>query len=130
MRYRAQRMFQHPERDVSEPSKRISVIGERTMIKILQNMQMNVHSPRVQTYLNSFFYDLIWDDPQVFLNLYEHISKSEVSNSSNRRRVRLFNRMKFINSQHMECHDAISTIIVRSTVHRGSIRVNNQINTA
>ena len=71
LRYRAQRVFQHPERDVKTPSKRISVIGERTLIKICQNTQNKGHSLRVLTYLNSFFYDVLWDDPLVFQNLHE-----------------------------------------------------------
>ncbi|CAF5152857.1 unnamed protein product, partial [Rotaria sp. Silwood1] len=33
MRYRAQIIFQHPARDVEVPSKRISLLGENTMIK-------------------------------------------------------------------------------------------------
>ncbi|CAF4035106.1 unnamed protein product, partial [Rotaria sp. Silwood1] len=37
MRYRAQRLFQHPERDVQKPSKRLSVLGEKTMMKILEH---------------------------------------------------------------------------------------------
>ncbi|CAF5019305.1 unnamed protein product, partial [Rotaria sp. Silwood1] len=37
MRYRAQQIFQHPARDVEVPTKRISVLGEKTMIKILEH---------------------------------------------------------------------------------------------
>ncbi|CAF0940652.1 unnamed protein product [Rotaria sordida] len=38
MRYRAQRIFQHPERNPKEPNKRISVISEKTLMKILKNI--------------------------------------------------------------------------------------------
>ncbi|CAF3726128.1 unnamed protein product [Rotaria sordida] len=47
MRYRAQRIFQHPERSPNEPK----------------------HLPRVRSYIASFLYDLLWDDPLVFRNL-------------------------------------------------------------
>ena len=97
MRYRAQRVFQHPERDVREPSKRISVIGERTMIKILENIHLKEHPPRIRTYLGTFFFDLIWDDPQVFRNLYEHSVQAEETHPSDGRRMRYFNRILFMN---------------------------------
>ena len=98
MRYRAQRIFQHPERDVKEPSKRISVIGEKTLMKILQNTLMKEHLPRVRTYLSSFFYDLLWDDPKVFQNIHENITKLKERNSAGGRRMFFFNKIQFINN--------------------------------
>ena len=92
LRYRAQRVFQHPERDVKEPSKRISVIGERTMISILENTYMKEHPRTVRTYLNTFFFDLLWDDPQVFYNIYEYVIQSGDT------RMRFFNRIQFVNN--------------------------------
>ncbi|CAF3030879.1 unnamed protein product [Rotaria sp. Silwood2] len=71
MRYRAQRIFQHPERSPNEPSRKISVIGEKTLIKILENLSIKEHLPRVRSYIGSFLFDLLWDDPLVFQNLYE-----------------------------------------------------------
>ncbi|CAF3375210.1 unnamed protein product [Rotaria sp. Silwood2] len=59
MRYRAQRIFQHPEREVKEPSKRISVIGEKTLIKILEHALAKEHLPQIRAYIASFFYDLL-----------------------------------------------------------------------
>ncbi|CAF3945314.1 unnamed protein product [Rotaria sordida] len=98
MRYRAQKIFQHPERDVEEPSKRISVIGEKTLMKILQAILMKEHLPRVRAYLNSFFYDLLWDDPKVFQNLYENVTKLKERNSAGGRRMCFFNKIIFINN--------------------------------
>ena len=98
MRYRAQRVFQHPERDVKEPSKRISVIGEKTLMKILQTILTKEHLPRVRTYLSSFFYDLLWDDPKVFQNLHETITELKESNSDGGRRMFYFNKIQFINN--------------------------------
>ncbi|CAF1256953.1 unnamed protein product [Didymodactylos carnosus] len=98
MRYRAQRIFQHPERDVKEPSKRISVIGEKTLIKILQSMSTKEYVPRVRIYLSSFFYDLLWDDPKVFQNLHETITKLKESNSTSGQSIFYFNKIKFINN--------------------------------
>ena len=98
MRYRAQRIFQHPQRDVNEPSKRISVLGERALIKILDNMHSKVYSLRVQTYLGTFFFDLLWDDPQIFHNLYLHFLQLVNTDLSNSRGIQFFNRIIFINS--------------------------------
>ncbi|CAF0993265.1 unnamed protein product [Didymodactylos carnosus] len=98
MRYRAQRIFQHPERDVEKPSKRISVIGEKTLMKILQKRSTKEHLPRIQTYLKSFFYDLLWDDPKVFQNLYENVTKLRERNSACGRRMGFFNNINFINN--------------------------------
>ena len=96
MRYRAQRVFQHPERDVKKPSKRISVIGERTLMKICQNTQKKEHSLRVLAYLNSFFYDVLWDDPQVFQNLHEKCIQLEENNSSSEGKICFFDKIYFI----------------------------------
>ncbi|CAM4809047.1 unnamed protein product [Rotaria magnacalcarata] len=98
MRYRAQRIFQHPDRDVQEPVKRISVIGEKTLIKILQNRLCREHLPRVRTYLNSFFFDLLWDDPIVFQNLHKSIKQLKETNSSNGRKKFFFDKIKFIDT--------------------------------
>ncbi|CAF4121797.1 unnamed protein product [Rotaria sp. Silwood2] len=97
MRYRAQRIFQHPERDVKEPSKRISVIGEKTLMKIVENVQVKEHLPRVRAYVLSFFYDLLWDDPTVFRNLCQNINQLKDRNSVSEKRVQFFNRIQFIN---------------------------------
>ncbi|CAF4311760.1 unnamed protein product, partial [Rotaria sordida] len=56
MRYRAQRIFQHPERNPKEPNKRISVISEKTLMKILKNILVKEQLPRVRAYIASFFY--------------------------------------------------------------------------
>ncbi|CAF1537007.1 unnamed protein product, partial [Didymodactylos carnosus] len=98
MRYRAQRIFQHPERDVREPRKRISVIGEKTLMKILKNRSTKEHLPRVQTYLKTFFHDLLWDDPKVFQGLYENVTKLREKNSADGRRMFFFNDIQFINN--------------------------------
>jgi hypothetical protein len=90
MRYRAQRVFQHPERDPTEPRKRISVIGEKTLMKILQITSMKEHLPRVKIYLSTFFYDLLWDDPKVFQNLHENITKLKERNSASERTMAFF----------------------------------------
>ena len=97
MRYRTQRVFQNPERDVTKPSKRISVIGEKTLMKILQSVIMTEHLPRVQVYLGSFFFDILWDDPIVFRNLYKTITKLKARNSAGARRMCFFNKIFFIN---------------------------------
>ncbi|CAF3912888.1 unnamed protein product [Rotaria sp. Silwood1] len=97
MRYRAQRVFQHPERDVSEPTKRISVIGEKTLMKILQNRLLKEHLSRVRTYLNTFFYDLLWDDPSVFQNLYENVTKLKQRQSAGGKKMEFFTSIRFIN---------------------------------
>ena len=97
MRYRTQRVFQNPERDVTEPSKRISVIGEKTLMKILQSVLMTEHLPRVHIYLHTFFFDILWDDPIVFRNLYETITKLKARNSAGARRMYFFNKIYFIN---------------------------------
>lgn len=73
MRYRAQRIFQHPERDVTNPTKRASIIGEKTLLKIVENLALKRHPPRIRAYLVTFFYDLLWDDAKVFKNLYEQV---------------------------------------------------------
>ncbi|CAF4287351.1 unnamed protein product [Rotaria sp. Silwood2] len=89
MRYRAQQIFQHPEQNSKEPSKRISVIGEKTLMKILQSML---------TYMNSFFFELPWNDPEVFQNLHEPITKLKESNSAGEQKIFYFNKIKFINN--------------------------------
>ncbi|CAF3551095.1 unnamed protein product [Rotaria socialis] len=98
MRYRAQRIFQHPDRDVREPNKRISVIGEKTLLKILESLRMNEHLPRIRAYVNSFFYDLLWDDPRVFRNLYENINRLDDNNATYSRRMKSFNTIYFIDA--------------------------------
>ncbi|CAF4829504.1 unnamed protein product [Rotaria sp. Silwood1] len=97
MRYRAQRIFQHPERDVKEPSKRISVIGEKTLTKILEYAWAKKHLPRIRAYIASFFYDLLWDDPRVFRHLNEHINQLEERTFANERRMQFLDRIHFIN---------------------------------
>ena len=78
MRYRAQRTFQHSKRDVKQPNKRISVIGERTLIKILPNIPNRMYNLRIRSYLGTFFfYDLLSNDPIVLKNLYKNITASE-----------------------------------------------------
>ena len=99
MRYRAQRIFQHPERDVSEPSKRVSVIGEKTLMKILQSRLMMARFPAVQAYLNTFFLDVVWDDPKVFQNLLDDVAELREKNSGAVRGMFFFNRMHFINDE-------------------------------
>ncbi|CAF0784628.1 unnamed protein product [Adineta steineri] len=94
MRYRAQRIFQHPERDPKEPSKRISIIGEKTLMKILQTALMGEHLPRVQTYLRHFFFDLLWDDPKII----EKVIQLKQKNLGDRRIWFLY-PIKFINEQ-------------------------------
>ncbi|CAF2744828.1 unnamed protein product [Rotaria sp. Silwood2] len=96
IRYRAQRIFQHPERDVSEPSKRISVIGEKTLRKILHDAWIKESLPSVRTYLGTFFFDVLWDDPTVFRNLYESVEQSRQINSVGRRRF-FCDKIQFIN---------------------------------
>ncbi|CAF3005478.1 unnamed protein product [Rotaria sp. Silwood2] len=98
IRYRAQRVFQHPERDVIEPSKRISVIGEKTLMKILQNRFLQPYLPRVQTYLATFFFDLLWDDSSVFQNLYEDATKLQQRQSIGGKEMKFFNNIRFINN--------------------------------
>jgi hypothetical protein len=90
MRYRAQRIFQHPERDVEAPSKRISVLGEKTLMKILQTTLAKEHLPRVRFYLDTFFFDLLWDDSKVFQNLHEIITKLKEKNSADGRKMFFF----------------------------------------
>ncbi|CAF1400096.1 unnamed protein product [Didymodactylos carnosus] len=97
MRYRAQRIFQHPERDVKEASKKISVIGEKTIMKILQNILTTEQTTTVRTYLGTFFFDLLWDDPKIFQNLHKKITILK-DNNPNLRTISCFNRIFFINS--------------------------------
>ncbi|CAF3222076.1 unnamed protein product [Rotaria sp. Silwood2] len=97
MRYRAQRIFQHPERDVKEPSKRLSVLGEKTMMKILEHALAKEHLPRVRAYFSTFFYDLLWDDPIVFHNLCQNINQLQERNSVSERRIQFLDRIYFIN---------------------------------
>ncbi|CAM2727295.1 unnamed protein product [Rotaria socialis] len=97
IRYRAQRVFQHPERDVNEPSKRISVIGEKTLMKILQNKLLKEHLSRVQVYLHTFFFDLLWDDSLVFQSLYECVAKLKERQSAGGKKMRFFDCIFFIN---------------------------------
>ncbi|CAF4146253.1 unnamed protein product, partial [Rotaria sordida] len=75
MRYRAERIFQHPERDVKQPK----------------------HPPRILAYIHSFFYDLLWDDPRVFRHLYENTNQLRERNSINERKIQFLNRIHFIN---------------------------------
>ncbi|CAF4673898.1 unnamed protein product [Rotaria sp. Silwood2] len=96
MRYRAQRLFQHPERDVQEPSKRLSVLGEKTIMKILEHLLVKEHVPRVRTYLSTFFYDLLWDDPIVFHNLYENMNRLQERNSVHEQRINFLDRIYFV----------------------------------
>ncbi|UJR07679.1 hypothetical protein I4U23_011965 [Adineta vaga] len=92
LRYRAQRIFQHPERDPSEPSKTISVIGEKALLKILQGIVMKEHLLKVRVYLRTFFFDVLWDDPLVLKNLCRSIAQSnDVENFH-------LNRIKFISN--------------------------------
>ena len=46
LRYRAQNVMQHPERDPNPGEKRISIIGERTLFKILECKLTTQHIPR------------------------------------------------------------------------------------
>ncbi|CAF1344291.1 unnamed protein product [Rotaria sordida] len=98
MRYRAQRIFQHPERDVKEPSKRLSVLGEKTMMKILEHALVKEHLPRVRAYFFTFFYDLLWDDPVVFHNLSQNMNQLQERNSVSERRIQFLDRIYFINN--------------------------------
>ncbi|CAF3838861.1 unnamed protein product [Rotaria sordida] len=98
MRYRAQRIFQHPERDVKEPSKRLSVLGEKTMMKILEHALVKEHLPRVRAYFSTFFYDLLWDDPVVFHNLSQNMNQLQERNSVSERRIQFLDRIYFINN--------------------------------
>ncbi|CAF3760597.1 unnamed protein product [Rotaria socialis] len=97
MRYRAQRIIQHPERDVEVPSKRISIIGEKTLMKILEKASSKEQVLQVRTYFGSFFYDLLWDDPLVFRNLLEKVNQWNMGNYNRERRIRLLCRIHFIN---------------------------------
>ena len=115
LRYRAQRVFQHPERDVKEPSKRISVIGERTLIKILKKTQVKDYPPRVRVYLSTFFFDVLWDDPQVFQNLYETITRSTTMDCQDHMNMWFFNKMRFINS---ETWNIVITLVQSTTIHQ------------
>ena len=92
IRYRAQRLFQHPELGVEEPSKRASIIGEKALCKILENLHLKEHPISIQAYLGSLFYDLLWDDPIVFQNLYTMI------NNNGERRINIFPRTLFISN--------------------------------
>ena len=98
MRYRAQRIFQHPERDVYAPSKRISVIGEKTLIKILENMYISEQSERVRTYMGTLFYDLLWNHPGVYSKLYEYASQLKNLNTLEQSKMSFFNKIRFINT--------------------------------
>ncbi|CAF1290805.1 unnamed protein product [Adineta ricciae] len=98
MRYRAQRVFQHPERDPTIPSKKISVLGERTVLKILQTASME-HLPRVTIYLRSFFSDVLWDDPEIFENMQKSVAKLKEEKPVRSGRMWFFHRIKFINQQ-------------------------------
>ncbi|CAF1051803.1 unnamed protein product [Rotaria sp. Silwood1] len=98
MRYRAQRIFQHPARDVEVPTKRISVLGEKTMIKILEHAVVKDYLPRIRVYLLTFFFDLLWDDSIVFYRLFQHMNQLEDRNSTSNRRIHFFNRLYFINN--------------------------------
>ena len=99
LRYRVQRVFQHPERDVREPSKRISVIGEKALIHILLNIEAREHPLRIKAYLHGFFYDVLWDDPQAFQNLYNYLNGSNGRNGSSEKRLRFFHKIKFIDDE-------------------------------
>ena len=97
MRYRAQRIFQHPERDVSKPNKRISAIGEKTLSRIFRSRSMREQLPRVRTYLNTFFLDLLWDDPAVFEKIYQTAIRLDRNNAIGTSRMLAFNKIRFIN---------------------------------
>ncbi|CAF1035552.1 unnamed protein product [Rotaria sp. Silwood1] len=141
MRYRAQRIFQHPERDVSEPSKRISVIGEKTLRKILQDAWIKESLPNVRTYLGTFFLDVLWDDPTVFRNLYESVEQSRQINSVGRTRF-VFDKIQFINdhtwnsimrSLELSSHPRYVEELLHSTmrlIRRSQIKQNDWVNFA
>jgi hypothetical protein len=67
-------------------------------MKIFQTGSIKQHLPRVRIYLGSFFFDVLWDDPQVFQNLCEQIANLERSNPIGARRMYFLNRIKFINN--------------------------------
>lgn len=76
IRYRAQRMIQHPNRSVSIPSKHISLLGERTIKKVGEVWQKS-WGTQLSSYIATFFFDLYWNDPLVFRNYHQLIAKCE-----------------------------------------------------
>ena len=115
MRYRAQRIFQHPERDVSKPNKRISIIGERTLARILQTKSMRDHLPRVRMYLSTFFSDLLWDDPAVFERLYQTAIRLNGNSPIGTNRVFAFNKILFINEDTWK--SIMRSLVLPSSLH-------------
>ena len=55
LRYRAQNVLQHPDRSPDFGEKRISIIGERTMVKILECKLTTQHIPRVNLFFRNLF---------------------------------------------------------------------------
>ncbi|CAF3853786.1 unnamed protein product [Rotaria sp. Silwood1] len=98
MRYRAQIIFQHPARDVEVPSKRISLLGEKTMIKILEHAFIKDYLSRIRVFLLTFFFDLLWDDSIVFYKLFQYMNQLAERNSTNTRTIHFLNRLYFINN--------------------------------
>lgn len=98
MRYRAQRVFQHPDRDVKKPSKKVSVIGERVVLKLLESKLTNEHTVQVRAYLRLFFFDVLWDCPKSYENILNEINRLRIKNSS-AQKILLLDIIKFIDSK-------------------------------
>jgi hypothetical protein len=56
------------------------------------------HLPRIRAYFSSFFYDLLWDDPQVIENMHKNITKLKERDANCGRRMYFFNKIFFTNN--------------------------------
>ncbi|CAF1101846.1 unnamed protein product [Adineta ricciae] len=116
IRYRTERLFQHPDRNPSVPSRNASVIGEKTLIKLIQVIPTKEHIPPVRAFLSSFFFDLLWDDYHIFQYLHENFRKSE-----NQQTV-FANRVQFVTI------DCWNTIIESAESSQDSLYIENILN--
>ena len=98
LRYRAQNVFQHPDRDPKTPEKRISVIGENTLLKLILASITNEHITRVNFYLRAFFWNVEWDCPNVFESFYHKVNQIKTTEADIESCV-FFNRIKFIDAK-------------------------------
>ena len=78
LRYRAQRVFQLQ----SGPAMRLSVIGERTVLKLLVSELTNEHTKRIEVYMRAFFAALVWDCPHAYENILNEITRFRFVNPS------------------------------------------------
>jgi hypothetical protein len=97
LNYRSQNIFQHPERDPKDPERRLSVIGEKTVAKIILSMNTNIHYPNS---LRIFFFNFYCDCPNTFENLYTIINQMKITYSN--LEIKYIRFFQFYNSKTMD----------------------------